>query len=196
MHDAKRICDIFSEEFIRNFSSSSACRNNSEVPLPTQNFELKQINIDQRTVLETLCSTSDCAAGPDGLPGIFFKTLAPCLAQPLTIIYQQSIFQKLIPDDWRVAKIFPIYKGKDDKLMASSYRPVNLTAVACKILERIVVNQLTQYLCENDLFCDEQHGFRPKRSTVTSLLSCDAVISNYLINGSFCDMIVIEFASI
>jgi hypothetical protein len=102
---------------------------------------------------------SDSAAGPDDLPAVFLKRLAYWLAVPLSIVYQQSLHQQRIPDEWRTAKVVPLYKGKGSKNDASSYRPISLTSTAGKVLERIVVDQLRSYLLNNALLCDQQHGF-------------------------------------
>ena len=45
----------------------------------------------------------------------------------------------------------------------------------------------------NDLLLPEQHGFMPGRSTLSNLLSCDAVIAD-LVAGSHCyDIISFDF---
>ena len=67
---------------------------------------------------------------------IFFKQLAGAM----TIVFQQSINQSAIPDAWRLAHVTPLFKGKNDKTLPASYRPISLTEVACKLLERLIVN--------------------------------------------------------
>ena len=49
---------------------------------------------------------------------------------------------------------------------------ISLTCVASKIMERIIVQQLTQYLLKLNIISDAQHGFIDKRSTCTNLLVC------------------------
>ena len=99
-----------------------------------------------------------------------------------------------IPDAWRLAKVIPLYKGKGDKSDASCHRPISLTAIACKVLKRIIVDQIRNFLTVNSLICQEQQGFVPKRSTTTNLLQCDEAISRYLNAAEPCDVILLDFA--
>ena len=111
---------------------------------------LSSINVDIASVRAILVQLRESAAGPDDLPAIVFKRLAYWLAVPLTIIYQQSIHQERIPNDWKRAKVTAIFKGKGDTTDPSNYRPISLTAVAFKMLERIVVGQMQQHLSANN----------------------------------------------
>ena len=47
---------------------------------------------------------------------------AEVLAIPLTILFRTSLREGKIPDDWRSAKVCPIFK-KGSKLAANNYRP-------------------------------------------------------------------------
>jgi hypothetical protein len=81
------------------------------------------------------------AAGPDGLPGIFWHSLHACLALPLSIIFNKSFNSGILPSCWKHSVITPVYK-KGDPSLASNYRPIFLTSVACKCMESIVRDAL------------------------------------------------------
>ena len=115
------------------------------------------------------------------------------MAVPLSIVYQQSLYQGRIPDAWRQAKVIALYKGKGDKMDPSSYQPISLTAVAYKVLERVVVDKMRHYLESSSLLCNEQYGFIPNRSTVTNLLQCDTIIANHLNERKACDVFMLDF---
>jgi hypothetical protein len=102
--------------------------------------------------------------------------------------------QGRIPTAWKRANITPLYKGKGVKSLPSSYRPISLTCVACKILERIVVSQIQSYLLDNNLISEEQHGFLPGKSTVSNLLACESTIIDRLNRKQSCDVILLDFA--
>ena len=104
------------------------------------------VNIDLFKVCMALAQLSDSDAGLDHLHAIFFKKLTYWIAVPLRIVYQQSIHQACIPDDWRQAKIIALRTEKGHKADPSSYWSISLTAVANKVLERIVVQQLRDSL--------------------------------------------------
>jgi hypothetical protein len=194
------VCSIFCDEFTKNFDTPSTKETQSVSP--TYNCDstfsasaacLTNINVDVTSVRLALIQLRDSAAGPDGLPAIFFKRLASWLAMPLTVLYQQSIQQAVIPDDWRQAKVVSLYKGKGERSSPSSYRGISLTSVASKVLERIVVDCMRDYLLNNSLINDAQHGFMPRRSVVTNLLQSDELISQSLNNSIPCDVITLDF---
>ena len=56
--------------------------------------------------------------------------------------------------------------------MPGSYRPISILPVISKIMERILYNQLYNYLTECDLLSSAQFGFKKSHSTATALLDC------------------------
>ena len=193
MDSPQAVAQCFSTEFSKNFSTHI-----NNAPKIVQDIDngpvLDLINVDVGAVRNLLLKQRSLAAGPDGIPGLFYNRLASVLASPLTIIYQQSLHQRSIPDMWRKALIIPLYKGKGSKDRADSYRPISLSDVACKILERLIVDQIKTFWMQNNLICHEQHGFIPCRSTVSNLLVCDSVISDLLNDDHACDVILLDFA--
>ena len=53
----------------------------------------------------------------------------------------------------------------------SAYRPISLTSVVGKLMERIVTSRLEAYLESNNILDKEQEGFRHFRSTTKALLT-------------------------
>ena len=81
------------------------------------------------------------------------KRLGDELTRPLTLLFQASIEQGQIPDEWRMAIVAPIYKLKGKKSEPCNYRPVSLTCVIGKMMERIVKEQMVTYLEEKKTDC-------------------------------------------
>jgi len=77
-----------------------------------------------------------------------------------------------LPDDWKSGIICPIYKNNGAPHECSSYRPVCLTSIVCKIFEHIIHSRMLNYLIHNNLISCAQHGFLPKRSTTLNLIDC------------------------
>ena len=94
----------------------------------------------------------------------------------------------------RKAFVISLFKGKGCKDSASSYQPVSLSDFACKILERLIVNQIRNFWLANNIPCREQHGFLLQGSTDSNLITCDTIISNLLNEGNACDVILLDFA--
>ena len=62
-----------------------------------------------------------------------------------------------------------LYK-KASRADPKNYRPVSLTSIICKLLEKIVRKRVLNHLQKNSILIDNQHGFRNRRSCDTQLL--------------------------
>ena len=115
------------------------------------------------------------ATGLDGISSRLLREAAD--------IVRSGVF----PDKWKVAKVLPVYKD-DIKSEASNYRPISILPIVSKIIEKIIFNQLYEYLTTNNLLSESQHGFRPHHSTVTALLEATnnwyLNLDNGLLNGA------------
>jgi Reverse transcriptase (RNA-dependent DNA polymerase)/Endonuclease-reverse transcriptase len=109
------------------------------------------------------------SSGPDGYPSTLFKELSASLVEPLSLIYTSFMSIGIIPNAWRHAIVTPVYKS-GSAASVSNYRPISLTSVACKIMERIVSIDMLHYLRANNIITKHQHGFLSRRSTCTNLL--------------------------
>ncbi|KFP60983.1 RNA-directed DNA polymerase from mobile element jockey, partial [Cariama cristata] len=86
--------------------------------------------------------------GSDGIRSRILKELADMFAKPLSIIYQQSWLTGEVPDNWRLANVTPIYeKGQKEDL--GNYRPISLTSVPGKVMEQIILTEITGRVKDN-----------------------------------------------
>ena len=100
----------------------------------------------------------------------FIKTAVTILARPLSYLFNCSLRNGTFPDSWKVARIAPIFKeGPTDD--TSNYRPISVLPVLSRVFEKIVYNQLYNYLNENQFIYRHQSGFRSLHLVVTCLLS-------------------------
>ena len=76
----------------------------------------------------------------------------------------------IFPDDWKKAKVHPIFKS-DERNIPSNYRPISILPAISKIIERVMHTQLLDYFQAGNLLTDSQYGFRPNHSTCTALIS-------------------------
>ena len=110
------------------------------------------------------------ATGPDEIPAFILKAAATELAPALANLFQLSLDQGEVPQDWREASVVPLFT-KGDRHLASNYRPVSLASITCKLLEHIVHSNVIRHFDRNDVLSDNQHGFRKRRSCETQLLT-------------------------
>jgi hypothetical protein len=68
-------------------------------------------------------------------------------------------------------KLLPLYKN-GQRNIPGNYRPISVLPAISKIMERIMYDQLYDYLTKFELLSDSQFGFRKSHSTATALLDC------------------------
>jgi hypothetical protein len=108
------------------------------------------------------------SAGPDRITKRILCLDLELVSDILSCIFNLSIKSATLPEEWKLANVTPVFKqGK--RTLVSNYRPISLTSICCKLLEHIVLHQLSVYL--DDILYLNQHGFRSKLSCTTQLLT-------------------------
>jgi len=106
---------------------------------------------------------------PDGFSSHTLLTLGPCLAQPLSCLFEYLFSYHYIPMLWKHSYINPIYK-KGSRFDPANYRPIAITSIFCRIMERIIHKQISSYLFANSLLYPSQHGFQSGKTSLLSLI--------------------------
>ena len=99
----------------------------------------------------------------------------------------------IVPGDWKTAHVTPIFK-KGQKSSPTNYRPVSLTSVPGKIMEKVVKEFLMSHLKRNNLIRKSQHGFMPNKSCATNLLVFLETVTKAVDEGKNVDVIYLDFA--
>ena len=109
------------------------------------------------------------SSGPDGCHPHVLREVKEGVVTPLYLIFKKSLEDGKLPAPWKDANVTALHK-KSDKRVPSNYRPVSLTSVVCKMLERIIKNHLMQYFIQNKFITSRQYGFCPGHSCETQLI--------------------------
>ena len=91
------------------------------------------------------------------------------IADSITLIINQSLKSGIFPDQLKIAKVTPIYK-KDDKKIITNSRPITVLPVVSKVFETVIHEQLSDYFSSKNLFSAQQYGFRKNSSTELAAL--------------------------
>ena len=109
------------------------------------------------------------ACGPDRIPAFLLRCCAEEISSPLSYLFNKSMSTGLLPRDWVCSNVVPVFK-RDDRHVSSNYRPISLTSIVVKTMERIIHSNLTSVLESHDLISVHQFGFRKHHSTTHLLL--------------------------
>ena len=117
------------------------------------------------------------------------------LATTIAHIWNQSLDSGgVYPKAGKVARVIPIFKGKNlDPALYTNYRPISLLSIVGKILERVMYNQLMEFLDLCSILYGSQYGFRRGHSTIHAMLDFVSHIGEGVDNGEvayrvFCDL--------
>ena len=132
------------------------------------------------------------ARGPDSFYPRVLKELAEEIAQPITMLFNKSLEEGIVPEEWTQAEVCAIFKD-GNKNDPSNYRPISLTSVLCKILESFVTGAIQSYMESLGLYSECQHGFRKGKSCITQLLEVIEDFHKLRQEGEPFDIIYLDF---
>ena len=151
------------------------------------------LQINEEVITEVILSIDrNSSPGPDNLHPRLLQELISNLALPLKIIFTNSLRTGLLPDLWRESSVVPIFK-KASRYNPLNYRPVALTSVACKVMERVVTAALWDYISVNNLISREQFGFRKGHSTIDQLILTYEDVTRWCDGGAVVDVVFFDF---
>ncbi|XP_046666686.1 uncharacterized protein LOC124358434 [Homalodisca vitripennis] len=133
------------------------------------------------------------SSGADHISAKLVKACKNELLRPLTLITNKSLSQGIFPNQLKIAKVYPKYKAGPHN-DTNSYRPISLISTFSKILEKVVLHRLLNYLEENKLLTYQQHGFLKGRSTSTALIQFIEYIIDQLEEGCTATCLFLDFS--
>ena len=130
--------------------------------------------------------------GVDGIPPKLLMETVDLISIPLARVFNLSLKEGVVPFEWKEANIIPLFK-KGSRNKSENYRPVSLTSVICKLLERLIKDHMVDFLVKHKLLNSSQHGFLKARSCLTNMLCFLEEITKWIDVGSPVDIIYLDF---
>ncbi|GAB0183527.1 mitochondrial enolase superfamily member 1 [Grus japonensis] len=87
----------------------------------------------------------------------------------------------------------PIYK-KGQKENLGNHKPVSLTSVLRKVMEQIILSDVTQHIQDNQVIRPRQHGFMKGKSCLTNLISFYDKVTPLEDEGKAVDVVYLDFS--
>lgn len=186
----KGIAETFKEFFQSVYRSSN--NRNQHVKRNKVNSSLPPFQISENDILKIITGLDgDKGPGFDGIPNLFIINADSALLKPLSIIFNKSLQTGVFPQRFKESIIHPIHKN-GDKGDATNYRPVTILNAFAKILERLIHQALLSHV--QPYLNHHQHGFLPRRSTVSNLLEYTTWLSTNLDLKQQIDVIYLDFS--
>jgi len=154
------------------FSSVYTKEDLQDIPLfdKRAGSQLDSVEIKEGEVYDLLRKlVTDKSPGPDGIHPRILKECAKKLTLPLKSLLRNTLSEGRIPSQWKEATVSPVYK-KGSRVDVSNYRPISLTSVCCKLMEKMLRKAPMRHMVSNGFLSDYQHGFVYGRLCTTQLL--------------------------
>ena len=153
---------------------------------------LEDITLTNDEVITVLANLNiNKAFGPDGIPARLLTETSSLIAPSLCALFNKSLRCGVLPDEWKLANVVPVYK-RGVKSYVENYRPISLLPLISKALERCVFRNIEHHVFQQINPC--QHGFVPRKSCITQLIEVFEHIGRQLDNGKQIDVIYLDMS--
>ena len=174
-HDNKYIADfkqkpeIFNSHFSKQYSPLI---NNRKIPSEysrKSNESLSSITFEINNIEKIMKSLDRSKSHGHNMLSIgMLKLCGESIYKTLNLVFKSCLGTDQCPSDWK--KDVPVFK-KSDKQLLKNYRPISLLPIIGNIFERLIYNQMFEFLIRNDLISQNQSGFKPGNSCINQLLA-------------------------
>ena len=167
------ICNLWQKKFYELFNC-----------IPSNRFQVgavdtdEEVTITSQEILEAvlkLDNNKDC--GLDNIAAEHLKYACRKLYILLAICFTGFLVHGSLPKSILSVILVPVIKDKVGKLNSSgNYRPIALASILSKVLERVLLSRLEQYLQT----ADNQFGFKQKHGTDMCIFALKELLDKYL----------------
>ena len=132
--DCGEICNKKGDIFGYVFSKDEISDTNNNIEDLTEQ-KIEDITITEDDIKKKLKSLKPfSSSGPENISTKILILASDEIAAPLQLISQKSLNTGTLPNDWKKAKIVPVFK-KVSRFEVGNYRPLFLTSVICKVMK-------------------------------------------------------------
>lgn len=160
-------------------------------PFPDRNYEFLPVTAD--AIKDIIYNSKSSSAGSDGLSSQMIKLCCPTVLPYITHIINSCLIESTVPDCWKFAIVKPIPKNSKP-LSFNDLRPVSILPFLCKVFERVIQFQLSQFANLYDILPPTQSGFREGHSCTTAMLAVTDDIMEATDRGDITIMTLLDYS--
>ena len=103
------------------------------------------------------------------IPVFIYKILATIISPTVSMLFNNSVSERIFPECFKTAKIIQIFKSGDSNSIVN-YRPISMFPYLPKIFEKLMCARLDSYLKSNNILCANQFGFHKNSNTSDAII--------------------------
>ena len=137
------------------------------MPNRLEKFEAVSTDVVSKIIKEAKNATCEL----DPMPTSLLKKILPSVIGHITQLINTSLSSGTVPASFKHALVKPLIKkpSLSNELM-NNYRPISNLPFLSKILEKVILKQLSDHMTRNNLHEVMQSAYKPLHSTETALL--------------------------
>ena len=94
-------------------------------------------------------------------------------------LFNKILVVGIVPNQWIIGLIIPIYKQKGSRYDANNYRGITLLSCLGKLFTSVLNERLCNFCDTNNVLSENQTGFRKGYSTVDHIFLLKSIIDLY-----------------
>ena len=158
------------------------CNVNPLIYVNSVNDRVVVQHVSVAQVRNVITSLKDSSPGWDHLSPFLMKQCVDTYVEPITVLINNSFYHGIFPDELKLARVVPIFKSGDSSNI-NNYRPISILPFFSKIYERLMYNDMFNFMNEKELIYKYQFGFRQKHSTQQAIITLVDKINKSLDSG-------------
>ena len=129
------------------------------------------------------------SSGADCIPNRIYKISAPFIAEPLCHIINSSVLLRYVPAAFKSCVVVPV--PKKSKVSVENLRPITISSVPCKLLERHVLSCM--YSKITSCIPDFQFAYKPQSDCTSALITIHNYVTEMLDSDNVTSVMLIAF---
>lgn len=160
-------------------------------PLNENGFSFS--NVTEAQIYLAMNSIKSDAIGLDNIPLRFLKLIFPLLASKFCYVFNLCINNAKFPKSWKTIKVIPIRKKPRSSEM-TNLRPISILCAMSKVFEKLLKQQMLDFIQCYGFLSDYQSGFRPGHNTTTAFLKINDDIHKEVDKKGVALLLLIDFS--
>ncbi len=180
---AQLSCEAFTRHF-QKINMSDNVESHENLNFRDADASPLNVNITRDELLKCIKNlNNNKACGIDIVINEFLKSSKEKMCDLYVKFFNLVLKTCIIPKDWVIGLIKPLYKNKGSKCDVDNYRPITLLSCVGKLFTYLLNARLTNFVETNNIILEVQAGFRHGYSTMDHIFSLSFIINLYLSKG-------------
>ena len=170
--NSEKIANEFNNFFVsisHNLVKYITCNVNPMFYVNSVNDSIVLQYVSVAQVRNIITSLNESSPAWDHLFPFVMKQCVDTCVEPITVLINNSFYHGIFPDELKLARVVPIFKSGDLSKIYN-YRPISISLFFSKIYERLMYNNVFNFINEQELISKYLFGFRQKHSTQQAII--------------------------